>query len=142
VKLSEAILLGSTILTPKAGVQHETTEEGQQGCALGMAAIANGCTYGPPRRPDSGESTRSLGTAGVWGEWVKNKIRRPCTCWFLIPRRMQIQEIITHLFDYHVMAKKADWTLDQLVNWVKTVEPVESTVAFQPDSEREPLARG
>ena len=43
MKLSEAILLGSTVLTPRAGGQHFA--ETQSGCALGMAAIANGCTF-------------------------------------------------------------------------------------------------
>jgi hypothetical protein len=34
---------------------------------------------------------------------------------------MRIKDVITHIFDYHVMAQK-DWTLEQLVMWVKQVE--------------------
>jgi hypothetical protein len=46
--LSEAILLGSTVLTPEAGGQHFA--QNQSGCALGMAAVARGCSFGPPRQ--------------------------------------------------------------------------------------------
>jgi len=35
---------------------------------------------------------------------------------------MRIKDIITHLFDWHVMVKK-NWTLERLVAWVETVEP-------------------
>jgi hypothetical protein len=130
MKLSEAILVGSTILAPKAGTLHASTPEGQAGCALGMAAVARGCTFSRNRKPiPPGDSTRALGTAGVWGEWVRDKVRRPCGCW-LVPKQMQVQHIITHLFDKHVMGKKADWTLNQLVEWVKTVEPTESSVSL------------
>jgi len=121
VKLSEAILLGSTILAPKPGVQF--VAEKQEGCALGMAAIANGCTYGPPQDPEKGESRRTIGTAGVWGEWVKKQVARPCSCWFFVPRKMQIQEIIAHIFDRHIAGEKKDWTIDELAKWVESVEP-------------------
>src|SRR5208283_1030881 len=47
---------------------------------------------------------------------------RPCACWRLwIPRKMRIKDIIAHLFDYHVVQER-DWTLEQLVMWVKRVE--------------------
>jgi hypothetical protein len=39
-------------------------------------------------------------------------------------REMRIKDIITHLFDWHVMVKK-NWTLERLVAWVETVEPKE-----------------
>ena len=131
MKLSEAILVGRHILAPKAGTLHASTPEGQAGCALGMAAVAKGCTFRRYKGPISpGDSMRALGTAAVWGDWVRDKVRRPCGCW-LVPKRMQVQHIIPHLFDKHVMGKKADWTLYQLVEWVKTVEPMERKVFFQ-----------
>ena len=37
---------------------------------------------------------------------------------------MRIKDLITHIFDYHVMAKR-NWTLEHLVAWVQTVEPAE-----------------
>lgn len=121
MKLSEAILLGSTVLGPKAGQQHYS--ELNAGCALGMAAIANGCTFRPVNQPFENRDRRTLGTEAVWGSWVLVEVSRPCTCWRIrVPREMRIKDIIAHLFDYHVMAK-GDWTLEQLVAWVETVEP-------------------
>ena len=120
MKLSEAILLGSTVLAPKAGGQHFS--ELKAGCALGMAAIANGCTFRPVTQFEE-KDRRTLGTEGVWGSWVLTAVPRPCQCWrFLVPREMRIKDIIAHLFDHHVMRRR-NWTLEQLVEWVKTVEP-------------------
>lgn len=122
MKLSDAILLGSTLLAPQAGRQY--SGENQSGCALGMAAIARGCTF---RRVPSvpWQERRTLGVEGVWGTWTLDLVRRPCNCLFLIvPRKMRIKDIIAHLFDYHVVRKK-NWTLEQLVDWVRTVEPTE-----------------
>jgi hypothetical protein len=44
---------------------------------------------------------------------------------------MRIKEIIAHLFDYHIM-DKGNWTLEQLVAWVETVEPKETRPEFGP----------
>ncbi|HXM22430.1 MAG TPA: hypothetical protein VN948_14335 [Terriglobales bacterium] len=121
MKLSEAILLGSTVLTAKAGGQRFSG--GQAGCALGMAAIARGCRFGPVSQPFDERDRRTLGAEAVWGEWLVHTVTRPCRCWrFSIPREMRIKDIIAHIFDYHVMTKK-NWTLEQLVAWVETVEP-------------------
>jgi hypothetical protein len=123
MKLSEAILLGSTVLTAKAGGQHFS--ENQAGCALGMAAVARGCRFGPASGPFDERDRRTLGAEGVWGDWVAHTVVRPCRCWrFSIPREMRIKDVIAHLFDHHVMTKK-NWTLEQLVAWVETVEPKE-----------------
>jgi hypothetical protein len=121
MKLSEAIRLGSTILTPQAGGQH--FPEKQSGCALGMAAIARGCTFRTVPGPIIATERRTLGVEGVWGEWILSPVSRPCYClWLRVPRKMRIKETIAHLFDHHVMLKK-NWTLDRLVAWVETVEP-------------------
>jgi hypothetical protein len=123
MKLSEAILLGSTVLAPKAGGQHFS--ETQQGCALGMAAVARGCTFRTVIRPIDDGERRTLGVEGVWGPWVLGRVGRPCYCWRIwIRRKMRIKDIIAHLFDYHIMEKR-NWTLEQLVAWVETVEPKE-----------------
>lgn len=120
MKMSEAILLGSTVLAPKAGGQHFA--EMQAGCALGMAALARGCTFHKITDFDR-KDRRTLGTEGVWGKWVLEEVNRPCNCWrFLVPRKMRIKDIIAHLFDHHVMGSK-NWTLEQMVAWVETVEP-------------------
>jgi hypothetical protein len=122
VKLSDAILLGSTVLTSRAGAQYY--KEQDAGCALGMAAIAGGCTFGPPRAVAKQER-RTLGTERVWGQWVLQVVERPCDCWrFRAPREMRIKDIIAHIFDRHIMQKR-NWTLERLVAWIKTVEPAE-----------------
>jgi len=123
MKLSEAILLGSSMLAPRAGGQHFA--ETQEGCALGMAAVARGCTFSPARGPVAVTERRTLGVEGVWGEWVLKLEERPCDCWRIrVPRQMRIKDIIAHLFDRHVMEKK-NWTMERLVSWVQTVEPAE-----------------
>ena len=121
MKLSEAILLGSTVLAAKAGGQHFS--ENQAGCALGMAAVARGCTFGPARHPVDKKEQRTLSAERIWGDWLLHTVVRPCRCWrFAIPRKRRVKDIIAHIFDYHVMTKR-NWTLEQLVAWVKTVEP-------------------
>ena len=133
MKLSKAILLGSKLVGPKAGAQF--FPETRQGCALGMAAIARGCTFGRAKCP-SPQDRRTLGVEAVWGDWVLRKVPRPCNCWLSrLPREMRIKDIIAHLFDDHVMRKRnwiefqvlrnRNWTLKQLVEWVETVEPEE-----------------
>jgi len=121
MKLSDAILLGSTILTPEAGGLHFA--KNQSGCALGMAAIARGCTFRPATYLPPQKDRRTMGAEGLWGDWVLQIVARPCTCWrFRVPREMRIKDVIAHTFDYHVMAKK-NWTMDRLAAWVQTVEP-------------------
>jgi hypothetical protein len=123
MKLSEAILLGSTVLAAKPGGQYFS--ETEAGCALGMAAIANGCSFRHVTEAVADKDRRTLGAEGVWGKWVLRVVMRPCECWDLrVPREMRIKDLIAHLFDYHVMGKK-NWTLEQLVAWVETWEPKE-----------------
>jgi hypothetical protein len=144
MKLSEAILLGSTVVTPKAGALHFSAESA--GCALGMAAIASGCTFSPAQRQIPVKDLRTLNVEDIWGRWLLRVVVRPCDCRAPItlrglrlkeitaylfdrssctlPRGMRIKDIIAHLFDHHVMGKK-DWTLDQLVAWVERWEPTE-----------------
>jgi len=123
MKLSEAILLGSSMLAPRAGKQHFA--ETQEGCALGMAAVARGCTFRTWTKPFDERDRRTLGVEGVWGDWVLKQVERPCDCWRIwMRRKMRIKDIIAHLFDYHIMNKR-NWTLEQLVAWVQAVEPKE-----------------
>ena len=44
---------------------------------------------------------------------------------------MRIKDVIAHTFDYHVTGKM-DWSLEQLVEWVKMVEPDDATIGVQP----------
>jgi hypothetical protein len=123
VKLSEAILLGSTVLAAKPGQQYFS--ETEAGCALGMAAIANGCRFRRVASAIDEKDRRTLGVEGVWGRWVLRVVMRPCECLSLsLPREMRIKDVIAHLFDGHIVGEK-NWTLDQLVAWVQTWEPKE-----------------
>ena len=127
MKLSEAILLGSTVVAPKARGQYFS--ESQSGCALGMAAIARGCEYGPKRLAIPTRDRRAVGTEEIWGDWVMREVVRPCDCWRLrVPYEMRIKDVIAHIFDRHVVTKK-NWTLERLAAWVQTVEPAEEIVA-------------
>jgi hypothetical protein len=138
MKLSDAILSGSTVLAPQGGSQYSA--ENKAGCALGMAAVANGCTFHKVSHVNPLER-RTLGVEGIWGAWVLALVKRPCKCFFLIvPRQMRVKDVIAHLFDWHITIKN-DWTLEQLVGWVKTVEPSEPTSSLRPQAlQKTPLS--
>jgi hypothetical protein len=124
MKLSEAILLGSTVVTPKAGRLHFSGEN--SGCVLGMAAVATGCSFVRPLRQIPVEDLRTVNSEEVFGIWLLRVVRLPCECEpASIPPEMRIKDIIAHLFDCHVMDKQ-NWTLDQLASWVASWEPKEA----------------
>jgi hypothetical protein len=122
MRISEAILLGSTYINP---VPYTTDNNGGGGCALGMAIIATG----------------SMNLAEF--PWLREPCKAPCGCDSIrYPANDPAgrhtypitcyAEAIAHLFNEHVMEHectgKAAWTLEQLVDWVRTVEPKEGEV--------------
>ncbi len=140
MKLSEAILLGSTILKPKAGRLHFSGEN--SGCVLGMAAVANGFNFIPARQIPL-EDRRTVNSEDVFGDWLLRVVTRPCECEpASIPPEMRIKDIIAHLFDCHVMEKQ-DWTIDQLASWVANWEPkeVDPPASVAPSDSRFPDLR-
>lgn len=121
MKLSEAILLGSTVVSAEAGKLYSA--ESSSGCALGMAAIAQGCTFVPRDRPLDEKDRRTVNIEEIWGNWLLRMVMRPCECPVkAVPRAMRTKDVITHLFDSHVMEKR-NWTLDDLAKWVEMWEP-------------------
>ena len=144
MRLSEAILLGSTVLTPKAGALRFSGQNA--GCALGMAVIASGGTFRRSNRQFPMGERRTLNVEEIWGAWLLRLVARPCDCRVpltlnrlrlqeitaymrhprsaVLPREMRIKDIVAHLFDYHVMEKR-DWTLDRLTTWLQPLEPSE-----------------
>jgi len=144
MRLSEAILLGSTVVTPKAGALRFARENA--GCALGMAVIASGGTFHGAKRQFPITELRTLNVEDIWGEWLLRLVARPCDCRApltlnrlslneiiaymrrprsaALPREMRIKDIVAHLFDYHVMEER-DWTLDRLTTWLQPLEPSE-----------------
>lgn len=112
MKISTAMALGRTMIMPLAGV-HLSTDQ-KMGCALGMVQIA-----APSLWQDTFMRARHT------------LVTTPCTCemghvggmaWDMIRRTNSLNETIIHLFNHHVMVKK-DWTMDQLIDWVASVEP-------------------
>jgi hypothetical protein len=111
MKLSDAISLGRVLLKPKA--QFLVDGEGG-GCALGMGLIAIGFKVQDPRSIAE--------PVEVW-PWLEEWVERPCCS----HHPEQGGDIITHIFDDHIMRMSVDerWTLDQLIDWVRKVEPRE-----------------
>src|SRR5258705_6677476 len=108
MKLSEAMALGRVLLKPKA--MFLTDGEGS-GCALGMALTAIGVKIECPCSIDEPE--------GEW-PWLRKFCDCPCSCG--LP--LSYTAAITHIFDDHVMKSSLEpWTLDQLIDWIKSVEP-------------------
>jgi len=144
MRLSEAILLGSTVVTPKAGALGFSGENA--GCALGMAVIASGGRFCRAERAIPVSERRTLNVEDLWGAWLLRVVARPCDCpvplmlnrvrleeviAFLrrprtaaLPREMRIKDIVAHLFDYHVMQER-NWNLERLVTWLQPLEPSE-----------------
>ena len=140
MKLSEAILLGSTVVTSQSGQMNFA--ETDSACALGMAAAANGCTFVPASRPIADKDRRTLNSEDIWGKWLLRVVMRPCRCCdFQVPRVMRIKDVIAHLFDAHIMERK-NWTLDQLVAWVEMWEPRDDPSRRLTPQEFQAISRG
>ena len=114
MRLSQAILLGSTLLRPVAG---DLELPGDCG-ALGMAERAVGAGW------------------SYWPWLLTMRLAAPCRCPF---QPLPAAWVVTHLFGCHVAEEFLDsfrnkgwvrsddrWTLEQLVDWVRSVEPAEA----------------
>jgi hypothetical protein len=108
MKLSEAILLGSTL---RPQIKGHLFGDGRS-CALGAAAEAIGSE--PKDCPTSWEFIRS-----EW-PWTEVLLFRCPACWR--PRdTANALKLITHLNDFH------NWTRQRTAAWVASVEPGEET---------------
>lgn len=106
MKLSDAIALGRTLKSPRA----YTLGIGEDGgCAIGMGLAA----------VDEHGSWPAVMTR--W-PWLTNQRELPCGCNEGVGCSASA---IVHVFDFHVY-EKCDWTLDQLIDWVRSVEPAEA----------------
>lgn len=128
MKLSEAINLGRTLVTPKACSIH--TDDGH-GCAQGMALAALGSRfyfYG------------ELEDRYPWFAKMPSILGCSCEKCFTLNEPQTARTHLQHLFDWHVMSTK-DMTLDQLIDWVRSVEPPEADVPLDIQlAECEPVA--
>ena len=107
MKLSEAILLGSTLVKPVRG---QIDDGNGGGCAYGMARRSSNSTFANP----------------AWGDWdLHTDLYKPMMgtdgntfSWYgQIPAR----HAITHIFNQHVC--DGDWTIERLAEWVASIEP-------------------
>jgi hypothetical protein len=107
MRLSDAIMLGRvTVDSPKSGDINN--------CALGMAA--NAC----------GIKRQYCNIKKLW-PWLKTDMDFPCNCFpnsYINIDSQAAWTKVAHIFDHHVMCLE-DWTLEQLVDWVRSVEPGE-----------------
>jgi hypothetical protein len=122
MRLSDAIALGRTLLKPKA---YQTIHNGE-GCALGMAMASLGCR-------SHAEAQKKCSSTTGW-KWVRKDVDvPPCSCDPEYDRILAFdlnhQAYIAHLFNEHVCGAE-DWTLDQLIDWVRSVEPAEPEPAI------------
>lgn len=108
MQVSEAILLGSTMLKPVPYIRNDGSGGG---CALGMAEIAvDGAESGIERT--------------AMGKWLLGISLFPCVCGLISPYNV----LIAHIFNEHVCKDKT-WTIEKLVDWVRSVEPKEEVKA-------------
>jgi hypothetical protein len=115
MKLSEALELGRTIVKPIAG--QEWAPDGS-GCARGMALEAIGL-----RSTASFCQDLAFYDCWPWTTQPKQGDRVYCPgC--LNYSRSNYARIIAHIFDHHIMGAH-DWAMDQLISWVRSVEPAE-----------------
>lgn len=122
MKFSELMLTGSTVAKPAPGKFRSNT--GDSACALGLAAIGNGCTFGNfDTEPQSTARTGNIET--IW-PWLLHLADRPCHC-FWKPRKMLVRDVVTHLFDHHVFGWK-NWSLEKLGQWVDAHEVTDENI--------------
>lgn len=110
MQLSESMGMGRVLLKPRPFLL--LTDDGTGGCALGMAGKATGtqCTFD--------------GIAERW-PWLVDVFKTP-QCPVCQEPYVAYFILIGHIFDHHVMVQK-DWNFDQLIDWVRSVEPPEET---------------
>jgi hypothetical protein len=124
MRLSEAILLGSSVVKPEPGYLLTEWRGENQGCALGMACKAENIAVLHP--------TDLTPIYAHWPWTLHSWHANRCLCRDIIPFHNAAQ-LIAHMFDWHVFDDQFRdtpriqpvWTLEQLVDWVRSVEPAE-----------------
>ena len=134
--LSIAIATGRFMVNPKDNVL--VTHREDEGCALGMAGLAAGLSAWDMRTPEfsfCGKKFKAEENYEVIEElwpWLCKQAPTtfPCGCQYPTDEYVK-DDVIIHLFDLHVFGEK-DWTLDQLIDWVRSVEPQETEASPSP----------
>jgi hypothetical protein len=116
MRISEAMNLGRSMLKPRAGYHWD--QQRNEGCAWGMVNIA-----APGKYHYMNQSATAM------------QVPLPCGCKGLVMGSgchyydyengiSTLSLAIVHLFNYHVMTAN-DWTMDQLIDWLRSVEPAD-----------------
>ncbi len=129
MRLSEAILLGSLVVKPARGILLQPCfDDTERGCALGMAAKAENLAI----LDDNGLDP--IYDHWPWTFWEGPTC--PVNSCFCLRNNMAFKTValfIAHIFDCHIRADNPlslptlypEWTFEQLVDWVRSVEPAE-----------------
>lgn len=116
MKISEAMAIGSTFITPLAGIYLNRSKTG--GCAWGM--VDRAAPTEVERMIERARDTRIV--ALPCGCKPDEAVLGPCLYPMPAACFCNLADVIVHLFNDHVMTRK-DWTLNQLIDWVRTAEP-------------------
>src|ERR1700747_785030 len=116
MRASTAMNLGRAILKPLAGVHWD--HNANAGCAWGMAdaALGGGAAFHLMLQK-ANQHMVVLGCECGPGEIMLGG----CQMHFWQGGIMSLAQAIVHLFNYHVMTKR-DWSMDRLIEWVRSVE--------------------
>lgn len=104
MKAWEALAIGRHMILPLRG--KILTPDGR-GCALGMIQVASGQEQ-----------------MDILGRLKRTQASRPCDCRGCSCEccgKISTANVITHLFDYHVMMV-GDWTIERMIDWLRVIE--------------------
>lgn len=105
MRVSEALMLGSTLLKPKTKL---FDDDHGSGCALGMINRALG-----------GTSTNQVPLMSI--VWLTDsRVKSPCCCY---PREQNVRDTVIHLFDDHFASLTDPWSIDRIAQWLESVDP-------------------
>jgi hypothetical protein len=145
MRAGEALMIGSMCIKPRRGTFYVPGLN--EGCALGMIAIATNGVEQTVRRS-------SAGLAGLAGfPWMSRQltVEFPCGCenkdrvmggggMFARSSNVtgSVETMIVHLFNQHVI--DGDWTIERLADWIESVDPTPKSDQPTTVQERELVA--
>ena len=129
MRASEALMAGSLLLSPLAGIRNNGNGSG---CALGMMEMAHGI--------DAGKSRSEFKLDYEIYPWLLSVCIHSCpVCgesFYLYP----MVAVIAHIFDHHIAeiiaynfrlsdSKKGRWTIEQLADFIEAHDPTPKEVS-------------
>jgi hypothetical protein len=134
MRLSEQILLGRHLV-------EKPSASDLNACALGMGMKAEGIATEHRGQPNY------RGLVRRWPWLLDDYQEKPCRCITVLDVDDDIKSetycaAIAHLFDRHIIGTAPSWTLEQLVDYVRSVEPEEAPEQAEVFAETEKIAAG